>query len=341
VLSPRSEVAGRGDADAVPFVAAPRRRAIGLALAIGGVVLLLALPLVLNVFWLFLLTDVLIFALFALSLNLIMGIGGMPSFGHAAYYALGAYAVGLLTVRAGVAMPLAFVAGPLVAALGAAVFGFFCVRLTQSYFIMLTLAFAQLVFAVVFKAYHLTGGENGLPGIRPIPELSSPLNYYYFTLVVVALCTFLLYRIAHSPFGYCLRAMRDNARRAEFVGLPVWCYRWYAFIIAGLFAGVAGTLFAFYNGSVSPQAAFWTTSARPFMAVIIGGAGTFWGPVAGAMVLQVLETQLGRFTEHWQLVLGLITLCIALFFQRGLGGLVGRDSRLRGWYTSWQHRSSR
>lgn len=341
MLSPRSEVAGRGDADVVPAVAAPRRLAVGLVLAMVGAILLVALPLVLNVFWLFLLTDVLIFALFALSLNLLMGIGGMPSFGHAAYYALGAYTAALLTVKLGLAMPLAFAAGPLVAALGAAIFGYFCVRLTQSYFIMLTLAFAQLVFAVVFKAYYITGGENGLPGIRPLPELSSPLSYYYFTLVVVAVCTFVLYRIAHSPFGYCLRAMRDNARRAEFVGLPVWRYRWYAFIIAGLFAGVAGTLFAFYNGSVSPQAAFWTTSARPFMAVIIGGTGTFWGPVAGATVLQVLETQLGRFTEHWQLVLGLITLCIALFFQRGLGGLVGPGSRLRRWHATWQNRSSR
>jgi branched-chain amino acid transport system permease protein len=204
---------------------------------------------------------------------------------------------------------------------------------------MLTLAFAQLVFAVVFKAYHVTGGENGLAGIRPLLVLSSPLHYYYFTLVAVALCTFLLYRIAHSPFGYCLRAIRDNPRRAEFVGLPVRRYRWYGFIVAGLFAGVAGVLFAFYNGSVSPQLAFWTNSARPFMAVIIGGINTFWGPLAGAVVLQVLETQLSRFTENWPLVLGLITLSIALFFQRGLAGLFAPDSRPRQWYRAWQRRS--
>jgi branched-chain amino acid transport system permease protein len=317
---------------------APRRFGLG-ALAIvllGGLVVL---PGFLSNFWLFLFTDILIFALFSLSLNLIMGQAGMLSFGHAAYYALGAYTAALLAVKLAVPMPLAALAGVAAATLGAMVFGFFCVRLTQAYFIMLTLAFAQLVFAVVFKAYHVTGGENGLAGIRPLPALSSPLHYYYFTLVVVALCTFLLYRITQSPFGYSLRAIRDNPRRAEFVGLPVRRYRWYGFIIAGLFAGVAGVLFAYYNGSVSPQMAFWTNSARPFMAVIIGGINTFWGPVAGAVVLQVLETQLGRFTENWPLVLGLITLSIALFFQRGLAGLLAPDSRPRRWYRVWQHRS--
>jgi branched-chain amino acid transport system permease protein len=308
----------------------------GAGVAVLALALLLLVPLGLGTFWLFLLTDILIFALFALSLNLIMGQGGMISFGHAAYYAIGAYTAALLSVKLGASMPLAAAVGLLAAALGAAVFGYFCVRLGQAYFIMLTLAFAQLVFAVVFKAYHLTGGENGLAGIRPLPSLAAPLNYYYFTLVVAALCTFLLYRISHSPFGLALRAIRENPRRAEFIGLPVWRYRWYAFIIAGVFAGTAGILFAFYNGSISPQIAFWTTSARPFMAVIIGGISTFWGPVAGAVVLQVLETQLGRFTENWALVLGLITLGIALFFQRGLAGLVERDSGLRRRWRAWQ-----
>lgn len=298
---------------------------------------LLVLPPVLGVYWQFLLTDILIFALFSLSLNLLMGLAGMISFGHAAYYALGAYGAALLSLHLGVPMPLAFAAGPLVAGLGAAIFGFFCVRLTQVYFIMLTLGFAQLVFAVVFKAYYLTGGENGLAGIRPLPQLSSPLNYYYFTLAVVAACTLLLYRVTHSPFGYCLRAIRDNPQRAQLVGLPVRRYRWYAFVIAGFFGGVAGTLFCFYNGSITPQIAYWTTSAQPFMAVVIGGIGSFWGPVAGAIVYQLLQTQLGRFTENWALVLGLSTLAIALCFQRGLAGY-GADLRARlAW---WRKQSS-
>lgn len=297
--------------------------------ALGLLAVVLAASPLYSTFWLFLLTDILIFALFALSLNLLMGLAGMLSFGHAAYYAIGAYTAGLLSVRLGLSMPLAALAGPIAAAAGAALFGFFCVRLTQAYFIMLTLAFAQLVFALVFKAYHVTGGENGFSGIRPIPELSSPQTYFVFTLVVVAVCVALLYRISYSPFGYSLRAIRDNPTRAEFVGLPVRRYRWYAFIIAGFFAGISGTLFAFYNGSISPQIAFWTSSARPFMAVIIGGISTFWGPIAGAIVLQLLETQLGRFTENWPLVLGVITVGISLFFQRGLAGLLKRPRTAR------------
>jgi branched-chain amino acid transport system permease protein len=308
-------------------------------MAAGGLALL-AVPPLLTSFWHFLLIDILIFALFCLSLNLLVGVGGMPSFGHAAYYAVGGYTAALLSARLGVPMPVAVASGPVAAAVAAAVFGYFCVRLTPTYFIMLTLAFAQLVYAVILKTYHVTGGENGLSGVRPPPELSAPLHYYYFTLIVVLLCGWLLYRIAHSPFGYCLRAIRDNAQRAEYVGLPVRRYRWYAFIIAGFFAGVAGTLFAFYNGSVSPQMAFWTTSARPLIAVVVGGVSSFWGPIAGAIVLQLLETQLSRFTANWPLVLGLVTLGVALFFQRGLAGLVVGRAHSRTWYAPWRSRSS-
>lgn len=298
-----------------------------LALILLGIAVLVVLPLLFNTFWLFLFIDVLIFALFTVSLDLLMGVAGMISFGHAAYYALGAYVSALLVVKSDLPMPLAAAAGPIAAAMGAALFGYFCVRLTQAYFIMLTLAFAQLVYVVIFKSYGLTNGENGLTGIAPITALSSPLNYYYFVLIVVAVCMFLLYRVMQSPFGYSLRAIRDNAQRAEFVGLRVQRYRWIAFIIAGFFAGVAGTLFAFYNGSISPELAFWTTSASPFMAVIIGGSSAFWGPIAGAVIYQVLQTQLGRFTQHWPLVLGIITLSTALFFQRGLSGFLEQRGR--------------
>ena len=281
---------------------------------------LLAAPWVLSIFWIYLVVEILILALFATSLNILMGYGGMISLGHAAYFGLGAYSAALLTKRAGWAMAPAFLVSPLAAALGALVFGFFCVRLTRAYFIMLTLAFAQILYAVIYKWYDLTGGENGLSGVWPSGVLAAPRNYFYFTLLVSGLSLGAIYRIVSSPFGYALRAIRENPVKAEFLGIPVRRYQHIAFVISGLFAGIAGSLFAFFNGSVFPELAFWTKSAEPLVTVIIGGQQSFWGPVVGAVVFKGLEIVITRSLTYWQLVLGCLVLLMVLVFPQGLTG---------------------
>src|SRR5712691_12257622 len=210
-------------------------------------------PLVLPHFFLQLLTEIAIIGLFATAFNLLMGFGGMVSFGHAAYFALGAYAAALLVKKAGVPMLLALPVAPLVAAAGALLFGFFIVRLSHTYFAMLSLAFAQIVFTVIFKWKSLTGGDDGLLDVWPPAVLKSPRAYYYFTLIVVGLCLLALRAIVDSPFGYALRSVRENPRRARFIGIDVRRHQLVAFVISGAFSGLAGGLFAFYNGSVFPD----------------------------------------------------------------------------------------
>jgi len=290
--------------------------------AIGaGAALLFVLP----IRYVFLTTEILIAILYATSLNLLMGYGGMLSLGHSAYYALGAYTTGLLAVQLSWPMLPAMLAGPLVAAVFALLFGIFIVRtshLEHAYFLMLTLAFSQLVFAMIYKWYDLTHGDDGISGILPTGLIGTPRSYAVFTLVVVALCLALLKRIVNSPFGLTLQAIRDNPRRAEFVGISVRRYQLAAFVIAGLFAGVAGTLYAYFSGTISPQLADWGASARPFIANTIGGIQSFWGPLAGVLVLELIDSQVGRFTEHSLLAVGALALVVALFFPQGIIGLL-------------------
>lgn len=286
------------------------------------VAVLIAVPNWLPVIYIFQLNAIFIASLLAVSLNLLMGYGGMLSFGHAGYYALGAYTTALLFKYELTSVPLALAAGPVVAGLGALLFGYFCVRAGGTYFLMLTLAFAQLVHAVVHQWYTLTGGDDGVSGLLPGGLLGTPLGYYYFSLLVVGLCLAAIYSLLHSPFGYALQAIRDNAARAEALGIPVKRYQLLAFVLAGFFAGVAGSLFAFFNGEVSPEVAYWTQSAEPFISVIIGGTGTFWGPVAGAAIYKFLGTEMAKFTQHSFLYQGMLALAVGLFFPRGLVGSI-------------------
>src|SRR5215510_13953412 len=208
---------------------------------LGLVVVALALaPMVLPHFFLQLLTEIAIIGLFATAFNLLMGFGGMVSFGHAAYFALGAYAAALLVKRSGLPMLLALPAAPLAAACGALLFGFFIVRLTHTYFAMLSLAFAQIVFTVIFKWKSLTGGDDGLLDVWPPVALKSPTTYYYFTLAVVALSLAVLHAVSESPFGYALKSVRENPRRARFIGINTRRLQLLAFVISGAFSGVAG-----------------------------------------------------------------------------------------------------
>jgi len=272
-------------------------------------------------------TDILIFALLALSLNLLVGYAGLLSLGHAMFFAVGGYGAGLLVKHLGWPAPLAFLAAPLLSAALAALVGFFCVRLSQAYFIMLSLAFGQLIFTVIWKWRGVTGGDDGLTGIMPPAALADTSSYYYFVLVIVAACTFALYRVGWSPFGRALLGIKDNPRRAAFIGVNVRRTQLAAFIVAAAFAGVAGALQLFFHRGMFPGAAHWLTSADAFVAVCLGGAASFAGPLVGAVVFKLVSLVVARFTEYWLFFLGAILLVIAMARPEGLMSLVRRPAR--------------
>jgi branched-chain amino acid transport system permease protein len=293
-------------------------------------VALLIAPLVLPPFFLQLLTEIAIVGLFATAFNLLMGFGGMVSFGHAAYFALGAYAPALLVKRAGVPMLLALPAAPLVAAAGALLFGIFIVRLSHTYFAMLSLAFGQIVFTVIFKWKDLTGGDDGLLDVWPPVLFKSPAAYYYFTVVVAALSMLALHAIVDSPFGYALKSVRENPRRARYIGINVRRHQLCAFVISGAFSGLAGGLFAFYNGSVFPDFAYFTKSFEPLVIALLGGVQSFFGPLAGAFGFKVLEWLVSRqWPVYWPLFLGTVVILVIVALPQGFVGLAGG----RGWWT--------
>jgi branched-chain amino acid transport system permease protein len=281
-------------------------------------------PLALPPFFLQLLTEIAIVGLFATAFNLLMGFGGMVSFGHAAYFALGAYTPALLVKRLGLPMLLALPAAPVVAAAGALLFGFFIVRLSHTYFAMLSLAFAQIVFTVIFKWKALTGGDDGLLDVWPPAWLKSPAAFYYFTLVVVGLSLLALRAIVDSPFGYALRSVRENPRRARFIGIDVRRHQLVAFVISGAFSGLAGGLFAFYNGSVFPDFAYFTKSFEPLVVALLGGVQSFFGPLAGAFGFKILEWAISRqWPVYWPLFLGTIVVVVIVVLPHGFVGLAG------------------
>ncbi len=288
-------------------------------------------------FYTFLANDVVIWALFATSLNVLVGYTGLVSFGHAAYFGIGAYATGLLMKKLGVSFLIAFPAAGVLAGLCALVFGFFCVRLTRIYFAMLTLAFAQIVWAICFKWNEVTGGEQGMPEI-PYPsfdwvERIAPVipfvggyrtsDYFYFTcLLLVAACLWILRRIVGSPFGRMLTTIRENAERAEFIGVNVRRYELAAFVIAGAFAGLAGGLFGIFNRGVFPDFAYWTKSSEVLIMTLLGGMSTFYGPAVGAVALIWLNQQIVSYTEYWPLILGSILVILLFVFPGGIAGAV-------------------
>jgi branched-chain amino acid transport system permease protein len=314
----RPERHGRGAAAAVGDEGAPSMRRPGLVALLALVVLPPWLPR----FWVLVLVEVLVFALFAASLHLLMGTGGMVSFGHAVTFGLGAYSAALLVQAAGAPMLLAFATAPLVAGLGATLIGFFCVRLSSIYFAMLTLAFCQIAYAIAHQWYEVTGGDNGLLGIWPPRWLAGPLRYYYFALAACAGGIALLAMVARAPFGLTLRAIRDHAARAEASGIDVRGHQWLAFVVAGLFGGLAGATFVFLKGSVFPNYLTISMSVQPLVMVLLGGIGALGGAPLGAALYTVLDTVVTTYTEYWQFVLGAILIVLVLAFPRGLVGVV-------------------
>lgn len=266
--------------------------------------------------------DILVAVLFATSLHFIMGPGGMHSFGHAAYFGLGAYGAAILVRAAGLPMEAALVAGPFVAGLGAVVFGWFSVRLTGVYLAMLTLAFAQIAWAVAYQWDSVTGGSNGLTGVWPAPWLAGTRAYYYLTLALVLTGAWLLRRMLFSPFGYAMRAARDSVLRADAIGIDVKRVQWVGFAIAGVFAGLAGSLFAFSKGSISPESLYVGKSIDALVMVLLGGVQTLAGPAVGASVFTWLHDTVARNTEYWRAMLGAIILILVLLFPQGIAGFV-------------------
>jgi branched-chain amino acid transport system permease protein len=301
------------------------------ALDVGGRKLMLALVAVLALvpvfsggYALVLLTDVLVFALFAVSLHFLLGPGGMVSFGHAAYFGLGAYGAALLVLSVGMPMELALPLAPLAAAAGAALFGWFCVRLSGIYLAMLTLAFAQIVWSIAFQWDALTGGSNGLVGIWPAQWIASRGAYYLLTLLLCALGIATLWRIVASPFGQALRASRDSPLRAAAIGIDVRAQQWTAFIIAGTFAGLAGALYAFSKGSISPEVLSVPRSVDGLVMVLLGGVQSLIGPVWGAALFTWLEDAVSREVAYWRAAIGAVILLLVLVFPAGITGALRR-----------------
>ena len=287
-----------------------------------GLLLLAALPLASNAFPYALVIgiEMLIAVLFAVSLHFLMGPGGMHSFGHAAYFGLGAYGAALLATRAGLPMEIALVLAPFVALIGAVIFGWFSVRLSGIYLAMLTLAFAQIVWAILYQWDDLTGGSNGLVGVWPSPRFSSPGAYYLLVLIACASAVVVLWRMLFAPFGTALRASRDSPLRAEAIGIHVKRTQWVAFAIAGAFCGLAGALFAFSKGSISPEAASIGRSIDGLVMVLLGGIETLMGPVVGAALFTWLQDTLARDAPYWKALLGATMLALVLLFPAGVVG---------------------
>jgi branched-chain amino acid transport system permease protein len=301
----------------------------------GAAVLLvlLLLPLGLSSYQTSLATKMLILALFAMSLDLLLGYTGLASLGHAAFFGIAAYAVALLTLRAGwnpwATLPIALASATLTGAL----YGLLALRARGTYFLMITLALAQVLWGIAFGWRTMTGGDDGLPNV-PRPALALPWSlsdtvpFYYFALIVVALASALLVCIVRSPFGYALRGIRESESRMLALGYNAWRYKYLAFVLAAAFAGLSGALYAYYNGFVGIEYLHVVRSAEALIMVILGGAGTLVGPAIGAALIVLLENVISNYTQRWLMVLGAIYVVVTLFAPRGLAGVV-EDLRRR------------
>jgi branched-chain amino acid transport system permease protein len=268
--------------------------------------------------------------LFATSLHFIMGPGGMHSFGHAAYFGLGAYGAGLLVKWTGATLPLGLLLAPLAALAGALVFGWFAVRLSGVYLAMLTLAFAQIVWSIATQWTEVTGGSNGILGIWPTAPFDSRAAFFLLTAALVVIGVLLLRRVMFAPFGYAMRAGRDSPLRAEAIGIDVRRVHWMGFALAGAVCGVAGGLFAFAKGSISPETIDVGRSIDGLVMVLLGGIQSLIGPIVGASVFTVLQDTVMRQTEYWRAMLGAIILALVLLFPDGIAGSLAKLRLSRG-----------
>ena len=302
----------------------PMRKAIA-----AGLGVLVLLPLLVDRFALVLMTDVAVFALFAASLGLLMGAGGMASFGHAAYFGAGAYAAAI-AAKAGVPFGLALLCGIAFAGFLAVLFGWFAVRLSGVSLAMLTLALAQITWAVAFQWDGVTGGSNGIVGVWPPGLLASKTAYYLFAVAVLAAAILFTWRLVHTPFGHLLRAARDSRLRAEAIGIDTRRLQWTAFTISGALAGLAGGVFVFSKGSLSPDTLAIPRSMDGLVMVLLGGVETLTGPVIGAAVFTLLQDWITRATPYWQAVLGACVIALTMLFPQGIAGSL-KQRAAAGW----------
>lgn len=292
------------------------------------IVLLFIAPLVMPIYWVMILSEILIMGLMAMSFNLLLGYTGLLSFGQGAFFGIGAYSTALMLQAGYENLFLIFFAGMLAALLAALVVGFFSVKLDEIFFAMITLGFGMLFFSIAHNWIDVTGGSDGLP-VFALPILNlfdtqltffAPINMYYlvFTIVLLGIC--LLWIIVHSPFGLIIKAMRENKQRVSFVGGNVKTLRIAAFAISGAFTGLAGVLFCLFNNMATPGFMHWSFSAKPVLMSVIGGTGVFLGPLFGAGIFFVLEQITIQFTENWMFFLGIVLVPIVIFFPQGVFG---------------------
>jgi branched-chain amino acid transport system permease protein len=307
-----------------------------LAYAVPVVIILLMLPYVVTPYQTILMSYGLIMAIAALGFNLLLGYTGLLSFGHSAYFGLGAYAVAFMVKYLHITSMELFLIGGLIATLlVTAVFGVICVRYTRIFFAILTMALSQVVWSLAFKFFWVTGGTDGLRiptptilnGLLTVPKnkiafLSN--TYYYYVLIVFIIFVALMWLIVHSPFGQALQAIRDNETRAAFLGVRVRRARWIAFMISGGFTGVAGILWAPLNGLTTPDILYWPFSGEIVFLTVLGGFGTFAGPIVGAVAFNYLKTYAVGLTVYWQLLLGSVLIVLVLALPTGIMGTLGR-----------------
>jgi len=322
----------------VPAGFLPSAGSVGRALrvALPVAVLLALVPVVLPQYQAILLAYGLAMAIGALGFNLLLGYTGLLSFGHSAYFGVGAYAVALMVKYLKVGSMELFLLGAIVAAVAVtALFGVVCVRYTRIFFGILTLALSQVLWSLAFKFFWVTGGTDGLR--VPTPSLFGGLvtgggdkitfmshAYYYYVLVVFCVCVSLMWVVVNSPFGMALQAIRDNETRAEFVGVQIWRYRWVAFLVSGVFTGLAGALWVPLNGLTTPDIMHWTFSGEIVFMTVLGGFRSFAGPVIGAIVFNYLKTYAVGYTVYWQLLLGSVLVALVLSLPTGIVGTAGR-----------------
>jgi len=288
----------------------------------GFFIVLLGLPPIIPRFYTYILAVIFVTALVAMSLNMVVGHGGLFQFHHGVFYGVGAYTLALMLTKTSLPIWVGFVAGPIIAALVGLLIGAFCVRLTRLYFGMLQISLGSLVWAIAFRWYSLTGGDDGIHGI-PMPSfISSSNGAYYFVLIVVVICLMILFMIFRSPFGETLQAIRDNPERCEAIGINVRRHQLLAIVIATFFAGIAGVLFVVVEGSVFPDLMFWVLSLEIFIMCLLGGWFTFAGPILGAAIMVSLRTFVGIYTEYWTLILGIILILLIFFLPEGVWGYI-------------------
>ena len=305
-------------------------------LKIAGIIVafivLLILPPLLPSYWLTILTQMLIFGVLAMSLDILMGYTGVTSFGHAAYFGTGAYMVAILSTRYGVGL-LGCVSAALLAALVVAlIFGLLLAHASGVYFLLITLALGMVIWGLVYRWVSMTGGDNGIAGImRPdlgIPiSLDDPIVFYYAVLIVFLLAFFLLSIFTRSPFGQSLQGIRESVSRMRSLGYNTWLHKYLAYVLAGVFGGISGILWAYYNGFVSPSDADLNSSTEVLLMVILGGPGTLVGPAIGAGLLVFLKNFVSAYTHRWLMIIGGGYILLMLYFPGGLAEMVQRVTK--------------